>query len=150
VRQPENSNATHQSWTICLCWKFFARQSQRSSSSTRPRALQLFSTQQEIPDQCPATVVVCVGKRRRQQTSFGIHQGIACEATSSSDVELRVEALLHGNFLFALPLFVGLSRMLALGTRAEEYRIVLHRLRNLAYHHHSVLFLPLFENEVEP
>jgi hypothetical protein len=56
---------------------FFARQSQRSFSSTRPRALQRSSTQQEIPDQRPATFVVCVGRRLRQQTSCGIHQGIA-------------------------------------------------------------------------
>jgi hypothetical protein len=76
---------------------------------------------------------------------------LAGEATSPPDVELRVEALLHGDFLFALPLFVVLSRMLALGARAEAYayRIALRRLRNLAYHR-RVVFLPLFENEVEP
>ena len=59
---------------------------------------------------------------------------LAGEATSPPDVELRVEALLHGNFLFTLPLFVVLSRMLALGARVEENRIALRWLRNLACH----------------
>jgi surface polysaccharide O-acyltransferase-like enzyme len=63
---------------------------------------------------------------------------LAGEATSPPDVELRVEALLHGDFLFALPLFVVLSPMLALGARAEENRIALRRLCSLAYHRRVV------------
>jgi hypothetical protein len=124
--------------SACVGSFFFARQLQQSFSSTRPQALQRSSTQQEIPDQRLATFVVCVGKCLRQQTSFGIHQGIACEATSPPDVKLRVEALLHGNFCLALPLLVVLSRMLALGARAEEYRIMLRWLRNLACHRRVV------------
>jgi hypothetical protein len=51
--------------------------------------------------------------------------------TSLPNVELLVEALLPGDFLFALAFGVVLSGILALGAKAEAYRMTLCWLRNL-------------------
>jgi hypothetical protein len=45
-------------------------------------------------------------------------------ATSPPDLPLRVEALLHGCFAYAVALVVALSAMLAFGARAEDNHMI--------------------------